>query len=208
MRRSAAAVTSVLWFAAVGGTFGCLLPYLSNDWRFRQPLPYWGIGRSVGVLMICAGLIPVAGSFISFVKAGGTPVPAASPPRLVVTGFYRYVRNPIYTGFLVTLTGQSLLFGSRGLAEYTAVAWCVGAAVVRFYEEPVLTRKFGAEYQAYRRAVPAWMPRLHAPQTSRADPSPSASPEAGRQLRLSIDSSPPVWLYLPLCPIRDDTNRC
>jgi protein-S-isoprenylcysteine O-methyltransferase Ste14 len=160
MRRPAAAVTSLAWFAAMGGTFGCLLPYLSNDWHFRQPLPYWGIARAAGVLFICAGLVPVVGSFIGFFKAGGTPVPAASPPRLVVSGFYRYVRNPIYVGFLITLIGQSLLFGSRGLVEYTAVAWCIGAAAVRFYEEPILTRKFGAEYQAYQRAVPAWIPRL------------------------------------------------
>jgi protein-S-isoprenylcysteine O-methyltransferase Ste14 len=54
----------------------------------------------------------------------------------VVTGFYRYVRNPIYVGFLIILAGQTLLLGSRGLLEYTAVAWCVGAAAVRFYEEP------------------------------------------------------------------------
>jgi protein-S-isoprenylcysteine O-methyltransferase Ste14 len=160
MRRPAAAVTSLAWFVLMGGTFGCVLPYLSNDWHFRQPLPYWGIARAAGALMICAGLVPVVASFIGFLKAGGTPVPAASPPRLVVTGFYRHVRNPIYVGFLIILIGQSLLFGSRGLAEYTAVAWCIGAAAVRFYEEPVLTRKFGAEYLAYRRAVPAWILRL------------------------------------------------
>jgi protein-S-isoprenylcysteine O-methyltransferase Ste14 len=162
MRRPAAAVTSLAWFVLVGGTFGCLLPYSWNDWHFRQPLPYWGIARAAGALLICAGLVPVVGSFIGFFKAGGTPVPAAAPPRLVVTGFYRYVRNPIYVGFLIILIGQALLFGSRGLVEYTAVAWCVGAAAVRFYEEPVLTRKFGAEYRAYLRAVPAWIPRLHA----------------------------------------------
>jgi protein-S-isoprenylcysteine O-methyltransferase Ste14 len=135
---------------------------LWNDWHFRQPLPYWGIARAAGVLLICAGLVPVVGSFIGFFKAGGTPVPVAAPPRLVVTGFYRYVRNPIYVGFLIILIGQTLLFGSRGLVEYTAVAWCVGAAAVGFYEEPILTRKFGAEYRAYLRAVPAWIPRLHA----------------------------------------------
>jgi protein-S-isoprenylcysteine O-methyltransferase Ste14 len=160
MRRPAAAVTSLTWIAAMGGTFGCVLPYLSNDWHFRQPLPYWGIARAAGALMICAGLVAVVASFIGFFKGGGTPVPTASPPRLVVTGFYRHVRNPIYVGFLIILIGQTLLFGSRGLAEYTAVAWCIGAAAVRFYEEPVLTRKFGAEYLAYRRAVPAWIPRL------------------------------------------------
>jgi protein-S-isoprenylcysteine O-methyltransferase Ste14 len=159
MRRPAAAATSVAWFAAMGGTFGCLLPYLSNDWHFREPLPYWGVARVAGLLLICAGLVPVVTSFIGFFKAGGTPVPSAAPPRLVVTGFYRYVRNPIYVGFLITLIGQSLLFGSLGLVEYAAVAWCVGAAAARLSEEPVLTRKFGDEYRAYLRAVRAWIPR-------------------------------------------------
>lgn len=88
-------------------------------------------------------------------------MPVASPPRLVVTGFYRYVRNPIYVGFLIILIGQTLLTGSPGMLEYTAIASCIGAAAVRFYEEPVLACKFGAEYQAYRRAVHAWVPRLH-----------------------------------------------
>ena len=161
MRKPARAVTSLAWFVVMGGTFGCLLPYLLGDWRLGRPLPYWGIARAAGVLLICAGLVPVVQSFIEFFKASGTPVPVASPPRLVVTGFFRYVRNPIYVGFLVILIGQALLFGSLGMLEYTAVAWCVGAAAVRWYEEPVLARRFGAEYQAYRRAVPAWLPRLH-----------------------------------------------
>jgi protein-S-isoprenylcysteine O-methyltransferase Ste14 len=160
MRRPAAAVTSLAWFTAVGGTFGCLLPYLLNYWHFHQPLPRWWIGQAAGAVLICGGMIPVAGSFIEFFKAGGTPVPAASPPRLVVSGFYRHLRNPIYAGFLAILIGQALLFGSAGLLEYTAIAWIIGAAAVRFYEEPVLTRKFGAGYQEYRRNVPAWIPRL------------------------------------------------
>jgi protein-S-isoprenylcysteine O-methyltransferase Ste14 len=161
MRRSAAATTSLAWFVVIGGAFGCLVPYLSGDWRFHQPLPYWWVARAVGVLLICAGLVPLVQSFADFVSAGGTPVPVASPPRLVVTGFYRYVRNPIYVGFLIILIGQTLLTGSPGMLEYTAIAWCIGAAAVRFYEEPVLACKFGAEYQAYRRAVHAWVPRLH-----------------------------------------------
>lgn len=160
MRRSVAAASSLAWFVSIGGTFGCLLPYLLNDWHFHRPLPYWGIARGAGVLLICAGLVPVVDSFIEFFKAGGTPVPVASPPRLVVTGFYRYIRNPIYVGFLIILLGEALLFGSLGLVEYTAVTWCVGAAAVRWYEEPILARKFGADYLAYRHAVRAWLPRL------------------------------------------------
>lgn len=160
MRRSAAAAASLAWFVSVGGTFGVLLPYLLNDWHFRQPLPFWAIARAAGVLLICAGLIPLVDSFVEFFKAGGTPVPVASPPSLVVTGFYRYVRNPIYVGFVIILAGQTLFFGSLGMGEYAVVSWAVGAGAVRFYEEPVLTRKFGAEYQAYRGAVRAWLPRL------------------------------------------------
>ncbi|HYB46695.1 MAG TPA: isoprenylcysteine carboxylmethyltransferase family protein [Streptosporangiaceae bacterium] len=170
MRRSTAAAVSVAWGAALGGTFGALLPYLLGDWHFHRPLPYWAIAQAAGGLLICAGLVPVVQSFIEFIRAHGTPVPVASPARLVVSGCYRYVRNPIYVGFVAILTGEALLFGSRGLLEYTAVAWCIGAAAVRFYEEPALARKFGTEYQAYRHAVRAWIPRLH-PWTP-AQPSP------------------------------------
>jgi protein-S-isoprenylcysteine O-methyltransferase Ste14 len=161
MRRSAATVISVAWGAVVGGLAGCLLPYLLGDWHLHRPLPDWVVAQVVGGLLICSGAVPLAQSFIDFIRAGGTPVPVASPPRLVVTGFYRYVRNPIYVGFLAVLLGEVLLFGSLGLLKYTAVAWCIGAAAVRIYEEPTLSRKFGAEYQAYRRAVHAWLPRLH-----------------------------------------------
>jgi protein-S-isoprenylcysteine O-methyltransferase Ste14 len=159
--KSAAVAISVAWGVAIGGTFGCLLPYLLGDWHLHRPLPYWTIAEAAGGLLICAGLVPIVQSFADFTRAHGTPVPVASPPRLVVSRFYRYVRNPIYVGFLAIMLGQSLLFGSRGLLEYTALAWCIGAAAVRFYEEPTLTRKFGAEYQVYRRAVRAWIPRLH-----------------------------------------------
>lgn len=161
MRKSAAAIVSVAWGAALGGTFACLLPYLLNEWHFHQPLPYWAVAQAAGGLLICAGLVPLVQSFIEFTKADGTPVPLASPPRLVVSGFYRYVRNPIYVGFLAILTGEVLLSGSLGLLEYTVVTWCIGAAAVRFYEEPTLARKFGAEYQDYRGSVRAWIPRLH-----------------------------------------------
>ncbi len=161
MRKSTAAVASVGWGVAIGGTFACLLPYLLNEWHFHRPLPDWPVAQAAGGLLICAGLVPLVQSFIEFAKADGTPVPLASPPRLVVSGFYRYVRNPIYVGFVAILTGEALLFGSPGLLEYTAVAWGIGAAAVRFYEEPTLARKFGAEYRDYRRAVHAWIPRLH-----------------------------------------------
>jgi protein-S-isoprenylcysteine O-methyltransferase Ste14 len=174
LRRPIAAAISMAWGVALGGTFGCLLPYLLGDWRLHQPLPDWVIARVAGGILIAAGLVPIAASFAAFVQARGTPVPAASPSSLVVSGFYRYVRNPIYVGFLIILAGQALLLGSRAMVEYAAAAWCVGAGAVRWYEEPVLKRKFGSEYEAYRRAVRAWIPRLHpwTPGTPTADSAP------------------------------------
>ena len=94
----------------------------------------------------------------------GTPVPVAPPQRLVVVGFYRYVRNPMYVGFLVGWVGLWLIFGraNRAAPAVAVVAVAALALFVRFYEEPVLRKKFGADYEEYCRNVPRWMPRLRA----------------------------------------------
>lgn len=161
MRRSVAAVISSGWGVALGVTFGGVLPWLSGDWHFQRPLPFWEVAEAAGGLLICVGAVPIAQSFAEFVKARGTPVPVASPPHLVVSGPYRYVRNPIYVGFFGVLLGEVLLFGSLGLLKYTALAALIGLGAVHLYEEPVLARRFGAEYDAYRHAVRAWLPRAH-----------------------------------------------
>jgi len=114
-----------------------------------------------GVLLIGAGLVPVVAVFVQFAQAGGTPLPLTPTRHLVVSGFNRYVRNPIYLGSLMIFAGEALLFGRLSLLVYAAAGWAGAAAFVRWYEEPVLARRFGAEYEAYRRAVPAWRPRRH-----------------------------------------------
>jgi len=94
----------------------------------------------------------------------GTPVPVAPPQRLVAVGFYRYVRNPMYVGFLVGWAGLWVIFGRANRAALTVavVAATTVALFARFYEEPVLRKKFGADYEEYCRNVPRWMPRLRA----------------------------------------------
>lgn len=87
-------------------------------------------------------------------------MPLAPPEHLVVTGFNRYVRNPMYVGLLVALLGQALLFRSLGLLLYAALVWTATAIFVHWYEEPALTSKFGSEYEAYRHNVRGWLPRL------------------------------------------------
>lgn len=169
MRRSLAALISSGWGIALGGTFGGVLPWLSGDWRWQRPFPYWGVSEVAGGLLICAGLVPIAQSFVEFVRAAGTPVPVASPPRLIVSGPYRCVRNPIYVGFFCCLMGETLLFGSLSLLKYTAAAVAIGLGVVHLYEEPALVRRFGSEYIAYRHAVRAWLPRFQSWRPGRAE---------------------------------------
>ena len=67
----------------------------------------------------------------------------------------------MYVAILAVIVGQALLLGQLGLLLYAAAFWLITAAFVRWYEEPALSRRFGADYEAYRRAVPAWWPRLH-----------------------------------------------
>jgi protein-S-isoprenylcysteine O-methyltransferase Ste14 len=99
--------------------------------------------------------------FARFVIEGiGTPAPVAPPEHLVVGGFYRHVRNPMYVAVTATIVGQAALLGQAGLLLYAAVFMAAVAAFVYGYEQPTLTERFGAEYDEYRRNVPAWWPRL------------------------------------------------
>jgi len=161
MRRSTAAIGSVAWFVVIGGTFAGLVPWLITGWQLHRPWPYWVVAQVAGVILICAGLVPAVHVFVQFTRAGGTPIPLAPTRHLVVSGFNRYVRNPIYVGSVMIFAGEALLFGQPSLLLYTAVGWAAAAAFVHWYEEPSLARRFGPEYEAYRRAVPAWRPRLH-----------------------------------------------
>ena len=74
----------------------------------------------------------------------------------VLGGMHRYIRNLMYVAILAVIIGQALLLGQLGLLLYPAAFWLFAAVFVRWYEEPALIRRFGADYEAYRRAVSAW----------------------------------------------------
>ena len=161
MRRSAAAITSAVWFAITGGAGAVLVPWWLTRWRLRRPVPWWPVAQVVGAVLIVAGLVVAVDVFVQFVRARGTPMPGAMTERLVVTGFNRYVRNPIYLAAMTIFVGEALLLGQPSLVLYAIAVWVGAAAFVRWYEEPALLARFGASYEAYRRAVPAWRPRRH-----------------------------------------------
>jgi protein-S-isoprenylcysteine O-methyltransferase Ste14 len=108
-----------------------------------------------------AGSTILLWSFWNFLhQGGGTPSPTEPPKELVAVGFYRYVRNPMYFGIILMLIGYFLWFGYRSLLLYGVIVFVLTHWFVVLYEEPTLIGKFGASYEAYRKRVPRWIPKL------------------------------------------------
>jgi protein-S-isoprenylcysteine O-methyltransferase Ste14 len=158
MTRARAAAGSLFFLLLAPGVTAGLVPWLLTGWDSASP---WPPLRLLGALLIVAGAAVLLHGFARFVIEGvGTPAPVAPPDRLVVGGLYRHVRNPMYLAVAGTIVGQALLLGRPVLLAYAALFLAVTAGFVHVYEEPTLSRRFGDEYAAYRRAVPAWLPRL------------------------------------------------
>jgi protein-S-isoprenylcysteine O-methyltransferase Ste14 len=134
---------------------------------------------AAGILLLAAGVTVLTHAFVRFVREGrGTPAPVAPTERLVVGGLYRYVRNPMYIAVIAIIVGQALVFGHPLLLAYATAVWAAMAAFVHWYEEPILAKRFGARYDAYREAVPAWWPRRRGCTPKNGDD--GAEPSAGR----------------------------
>ncbi len=158
MRSPRAAAGSLVFLVAAPGVVAALVPWLLTGWDARDgwPPPL----RLAGGVLVCAGIAALLEAFARFVVEGlGTPAPLAPTERLVVGGLYRYVRNPMYLAVGAIIVGQALVLGRQILLAYAAVFAAAVVAFVRGHEEPTLVRRYGGEYDAYRRAVPAWWPR-------------------------------------------------
>jgi len=161
MRRAGSIVGSAIFLVIAPGTLAVYIPWAITRWHFAAPMLGITAFRILGALMIAAGLPVLLDSFARFAIQGlGTPAPVAPPQRLVVTGLYRYVRNPMYVAVSLLILGQGLLFGSASLLQYGFIVWLGFFAFVLLYEEPTLRRKFGDEYAEYSIRVPRWIPRL------------------------------------------------
>jgi protein-S-isoprenylcysteine O-methyltransferase Ste14 len=154
-------IGSLAFFVIAPGTVAFWIPWRLTRWRMGPPLLDGTVVRAAGVLVVLAGLVPLVESFARFALRGlGTPAPLMPTRRLVVTGFYRHVRNPMYVGVVSIVVGQALLLGSRTLLAYAAAVWLAFHLFVLLYEEPTLRARYGAEYAAYCAGVRRWWPRL------------------------------------------------
>src|SRR5262245_36943930 len=158
--RAGALLGSFAFFWVAPGTVAGLVPYLLTGWSVQRPLLGGRPVQIAGGILVGLGAATIVECFARFAIQGrGTPAPIAPPERLVVSGPYRRVRNPMYVAVLLMVVGQALLFGRGVLLVYGASLWVVFHVFVLAYEEPTLRRQFGASYDTYRANVPRWWPR-------------------------------------------------
>jgi protein-S-isoprenylcysteine O-methyltransferase Ste14 len=159
VRKITATAGSAVFLVIAPGIVAGLVPWWLTGWQAGTafPVPV----RITGAVLTAAGSAALLAAFAQFAIQGrGTPAPPAPTEQLVVRGLYRYVRNPMYLAVLAVITGQALMLSRPVLLGYAAAVAATFAAFVYGYEQPTLARRYGAQYEAYRRAVPGWWPRL------------------------------------------------
>ena len=136
------------------------IAFFSISLAFNLPFSVFTI--IVGLSLIGIGSILMIITIRLFSQAEGTLAPWDPPKKFVVNGIYRYVRNPMITGVLIILLGESILLGS-----FLVFTWFLFFGIMNhfyfiFSEEPNLEKRFGEEYKRYKQEVPRWIPRLRA----------------------------------------------
>jgi protein-S-isoprenylcysteine O-methyltransferase Ste14 len=157
----AAAGSTVFLVIAPGFVAGLVPWWISHHWSVE--VPFFGIlfFRFVGGMFLALGIIGLLDSFARFALQGvGTPAPIFPTRHLVVTGLYRFVRNPMYVAVVSAILGQGLILGNVALLAYGAVVWTLFHLFVLIYEEPTLRASFGSDYESFCAEVPRWIPRL------------------------------------------------
>lgn len=149
---------NLVFTVVVPGTFGVYIP-MAIARATGARAGGVGIFWLLGFALLMAGMLIYLICVMEFgIMGRGTPAPIDAPRRLVVTGLYRYVRNPMYIGVLAVVLGWTFLARSLELLGYAALLALVFHLFIRFYEEPALRRKFGSEYDEYCAAVSRWVP--------------------------------------------------
>jgi protein-S-isoprenylcysteine O-methyltransferase Ste14 len=148
------ALKNLLFTLVVPGTLGVYLPLILA----RTRTPASGLGFALAILLFAIGGSIYAWCVFDFASFGrGTPLPLDAPEKLVRRGLYRYSRNPMYVGVLTVIFGWAVLYQSPAVTVYgLAIALCFYSFVV-FFEEPILSKRFGADYEQYCAEVPRWL---------------------------------------------------
>lgn len=140
------------------GTVAGWIPYtlIRDEWvSIIQSLESF---QYLGVPVFLLGFIILLLCIIRFAVDGrGTLAPIDPTKKLVVTGLYRYSRNPMYVGVITMLIGEAIFTWAADLWIYTLVVFIAFNLFIRFIEEPRLKRDFGEEYRRYCQRVRRWV---------------------------------------------------
>lgn len=132
-----------------------------------------GVLKAIGGgLLIAFGLFMLGWTVVLFDRVGEGTLAIGSPVNLVVTGPYRHVRNPMMTAVFCIQLGTAVAWASPWLFGWFVFFFTAVLIAIRFVEEPHLRRRFGQDYDVYRRHVPRWIPRVTAWEPSFADSGP------------------------------------
>ena len=155
------AIFSIVILLFFLGLIVCGIPLWIINWNFQLfPLEI-GVLRFIGFGPIILGIVTMLAVMWGWIlSATGTPLPFDLPKELIVRGSYRFVRNPMYAGYLLILFGEIFLFKSSGLLLYFLALFASFHTFVVFIEEPMLKHKFGESYEQYCKSVRRWIPRL------------------------------------------------
>ena len=147
--------------AAVLVPYWLLTLFAEVDTRWTNASPLEWIPRTLGAVLLLAGLALFSWCVISFARIGrGTLAPWDPPSNLVAVGPYRYSRNPMITGVAAILAGEALVPGSWVVGLWAAVFVLVNHGYFILLEEPDLAARFGESYLNYKAKVPRWIPLL------------------------------------------------
>jgi len=141
-------------------TVTVIIPYLIERNSFHWHPVYWWVsiaGIVIGASGFCLFCYTV---WLFHIRGKGTLAPWNAPQKLVISGPYRYCRNPMITGVFFILTGETLWLHSRGLLIWTILFYCINTTYFILKEEPDLEKRFGDAYRKYKQQVPRWLPRL------------------------------------------------
>lgn len=114
-----------------------------------------------GSILILAGLLVIVLTISAFIRIGkGTLAPWSPTKKLVVTGIYAHVRNPMISGVLTVLLGESLAILSLSIFIWAIAFFIINNIYFLMYEEPNLGERFGEDYRQYKSKVPRWIPAM------------------------------------------------
>jgi protein-S-isoprenylcysteine O-methyltransferase Ste14 len=120
-----------------------------------------GLALATGPILMLLGLLILARTIGMFIRIGrGTLAPWSPTSRLVISGPYAHVRNPMILGVIIVLLGEALAAGSWRILAWAAAFFAVNTVYFVILEEPGLEKRFGAEYILYKQNVPRWIPRV------------------------------------------------